>query len=106
MSSINGANAQAIHSSNFDLLEWNIISGVAVAATGVSHYLATTANGTGVWSPSGTFANTASDFELGTRIDGQHPFPGDFAELLIYGRALTSDERAQVVAYLQGVYGL
>jgi len=49
---------------------------------------------------------TAMNIQLGIRQDITYPFHGDIAEVIIYNRTLTSDERSVVEHYLANKYGI
>src|SRR5690606_9945697 len=63
-------------------------------------------NGTPIGTASHTFATGASGIRLGEELNGNRNQAMDVAEILVYDRAVTETDRAQIGAYLENRYGL
>jgi hypothetical protein len=131
---INGANVHAFFGSTNDGgLEWRTNEGVpelikqfqAVIGSGTTgvttaawriqtvsftntsnyaFYLNGTANGSGTHSV--TLATGGTSKIIRGSLSGPEPYAGNFAELIIYNRVLTTGERATVHTYLQDKYAI
>jgi hypothetical protein len=75
------------------------IAGFDRAGSTVNHYLDQALNGTGTIN--GTGGDGGLPLRIGTRGDLFTKLKGGLAELVIYNRALTDQERTQVQSYLQ-----
>jgi hypothetical protein len=80
------------------------VAGWELAGTTLTHYLDGAENGSGETPSAG--GDAGESLRIGTRGDNFTKLKGSLAELVIYNRALTDDERAQVTSYLQSKYGL
>jgi hypothetical protein len=81
-----------------------LVLGFDVAGETLTHYLNNEENGAGTVTTNTADANTS--LKIGTRNDLVTRLKGDLAELLIYSRALSSNERSNVFNYLQTKYDL
>jgi hypothetical protein len=54
----------------------------------------------------GTFSTSASGFGVGALPGPMSPYPGDVAEVLVYGSALSTTDREAVEAYLMTKWGI
>ncbi len=79
-----------------------ITAGFELSGTTATHYLSGAENGSGSLTSAGT--DGGGSLQIGTRADNVTLFKGDFAELLIWARALSDSERAQVEDYFQKKY--
>jgi hypothetical protein len=79
-----------------------VSAGYELSGDTATHYLSGAENGSGAGLPPGT--DSGGPLQIGTRADAVTIFKGDFAELLIWARALSETERAQVQDYLQKKY--
>ena len=78
--------------------------GFDVSGSTLTHYLNNQVNGSGAATASVGDGNTA--LKIGTRTDLFTKMKGDIAELLIYSRALSAEERSDVFSYFRAKYGL
>jgi hypothetical protein len=81
-----------------------IVAGVQVAGTAASHHLSGKPNGTATITTTPVDGNRS--LRIGSRDDGGTRMKGDIAEVLIYDRALTAEERFAVQRHLGQKYGL
>jgi hypothetical protein len=81
-----------------------ILAGVQQAGTAVSHFLNGVPNGGGTITV--TVADGNTPLRIGSRADGGTRLSGDFAELLIYNRALSAAERTALQRHLVEKYAL
>jgi len=78
--------------------------GFGIEGTICTHYLASQPTGSGTIDV--TTADTGAPLLIGTRGDFFTRMKGEIAEILIYSRALTPDERISVADYLAQKYGI
>lgn len=81
-----------------------VVMGFGQSGTTATHYINAQPNGSGEVAvvPFDEFWN----MKIGTRDDLFTKMKGEIAEILIYNRALTGEEREQLVTYLRTKYGL
>jgi hypothetical protein len=77
---------------------------VAMQGTAVSHYLDGQTNGTGVLVA--TLADNGDALAIGSRSDLVTKMKGDFAEIMIFGSALSDADRTAIDSYLGAKYGI
>lgn len=80
------------------------ILGLDASGTTLTHYLNDQPNGSGTITAVPEGGGVA--LRIGTRDDLVTQMKGDIAEILVYGRALSADDRASLVTYLAGRYGI
>jgi hypothetical protein len=79
-----------------------LTAGFELASGTATHYLNGAENGSGSLTAPG--ADAGGTLYIGTRSDFVTRFKGEFAEVLIYARALSDTERAQIESYFQAKY--
>lgn len=79
-----------------------VTAGYELAGSTATHYLSGAENGSGGLAAAG--ADTGAPLRIGTRGDFVTRFKGGMAELVIYARALSDAERAQVESYFEAKY--
>jgi len=77
---------------------------VTMRGTAVSHFLDGQTNGTGVLAT--TLADNGDPLYTGSRGDLFTKMKGDFAEILIFGAALSDTDRTAIDGYLGSKYGI
>ena len=80
-----------------------LVAGWDMAGTILTHYLGGFASSSRVVAPA-AIADADTSLLIGTRDDRVTIMKGDIAEVLIYNRALTADERRALVVYLNQKY--
>ncbi|MFO1497194.1 MAG: Ig-like domain-containing protein [Verrucomicrobiota bacterium] len=81
-----------------------VILGFEMEGTTLTHYLNDQPAGAG--EITATLVDGATPLKIGSRDDLFTKMKGDIAELLIYDRALSSEERGSAISYLQTRYGI
>lgn len=81
-----------------------VVLGFQMSGTTLTHYLNGQAIGSG--EIRATLVDGGTALKIGSRDDFVTKMKGDIAELLIYDRSLTANERSALVNYLQTKYGI
>jgi hypothetical protein len=98
----NGVNLGSVAGTTAPSLSAAHVLSVVQRGTAVNHYLDTQANGSGIITA--PMLDQGSDVGIGTRLDLATKMFGDMQEMLVFGAALSDEDRAAIDAYLSNKY--
>jgi hypothetical protein len=102
-----GGTSQSINSNTYTVTSFNLTSLIVNPAVNVQFFLAGAANGTTAFSPTGTIATLATNFEVGRRSNGAFFAAMDLAEMAIYNTAaMAASDITGLTSYFKNKWGV